>query len=431
MADNEGEDRDGGLCSTLGEMFVNQAWRVLSALLAGLSFGWACQAFELNLTASLEAAARLVGGLWLDALKMTILPLVGSLLIVGICETAEHSRSSRLGARILVLIGGLLCLATALAAVVSTALLSLWPSPVAGHLVTGTLTMATAPDLSAFARGILPHNVFQAAAEGSVLSIVVFCILFAIGLTRVEAPIRKVGLDFFRACSGALLQVVGGVLWLAPLGVLALAFNLGVTTGGAALGGLAHYVLIVSLVGVCAWLLAYPVAIGLGGLKLRAFSRAVLPAQAVALSTQSSIAALPSMLAAAKSLGVQEETAGFSLPIAVALFRITGPAMNLAVAIYTAHVLGLTLAPHTVAAGAAIAVLTTVGSVGLPGQTSFLTSITPIAAVMGVPVEPLVIFLAIEMAPDLIRTVGNVTADVALAAAVDRDAVPTTEETPC
>lgn len=410
---------------------MNQAWRVLSALLAGLSFGWACQAFGLSLTASLEAVARLVGGLWLDALKMTILPLVGSLLIVGICETAEHSRNSRLGARILALIGGLLCLATALAAVITPVLLSLWPSPVASHLVTGPLTMATAPDLSVFVRGILPQNVFQAAAEGAVLSIVVFCILFAIGLTRVEASIRKVGLDFFRACSGALLQVVSGVLWLAPIGILALAFNLGVTTGGTALGGLAHYVLIVSLVGVCAWSLAYPVAIGLGGLRLRAFSRAVLPAQAVALSTQSSIAALPSMLAAAKSLGVQDETASFSLPIAVALFRITGPAMNLAVAIYTAHVLGLALPPHTIAAGAVIAVLTTVGSVGLPGQTSFLTSITPIAAVMGVPVEPLIIFLAIEMAPDLIRTVGNVTADVALAAAVDRGAALSTEETPC
>lgn len=412
-------------------MFVNQAWRVLTALLAGLSFGWACQAFELDFTATLEAAAGLLGGLWLDALKMTILPLVGSLLIVGICETADHSRDSRLGAKILLLIGGLLCLATALAAVITPALLSLWPSPVASHLLAGAMTTPTTPDLSAFARGILPQNVFQAAAEGSVLSIVVFCILFAIGLTRVDAPIRKVGLDFFRACSGALLQVVAGVLWLAPLGVLALSFNLGVTTGGTALGGLAHYVLIVSFVGVCAWLLAYPVAVGLGRLNLRAFSRAVLPAQAVALSTQSSIAALPSMLAATKTLGIREETAAISLPIAVALFRITGPAMNLAVAIYTAHVLGLALAPHTIAAGAAIAVLTTVGSVGLPGQTSFLTSITPIAAVMGVPVEPLIIFLAIEMAPDLIRTVGNVTADVALAGAIDRGAFPTTEETPC
>ncbi|MNE91441.1 Sodium:dicarboxylate symporter family protein [compost metagenome] len=58
---------------------------------------------------------------------------------------------------------------------------------------------------------------------------------------------------------------------------------------------------------------------------------------------------------------------------------------------------------------------------GLPGQASFLTSITPIAAAMGLPIEPLVIFLAIEMIPDLVRTMGNVTADVALAAAADRE----------
>ena len=109
------------------------------------------------------------------------------------------------------------------------------------------------------------------------------------------------------------------------------------------------------------------------------------------------------------------------LPLAVAIFRATSPAMNLAVAIYAAHLTGTTLTPVAVAAGVLVAFLVSLSSVSLPGTISFVVSVGPIAMAMGVPVAPLGLLVAVEMLPDLMRTLGNVTMDVAVTATVDRE----------
>jgi len=142
----------------------------------------------------------------------------------------------------------------------------------------------------------------------------------------------------------------------------------------------------------------------------------------VAISTQSSLASLPAMLAATRSLGVRETVADVTLPLSVALFRATGPAMNLAVAIYVAHWLGIEVGMPAMIAGTAVAAVASYGAVSLPGQVSFFTSIAPIAFAMGVPVAPLAILIAVETIPDIFRTLGNVTWDVAVTGAVDRRA---------
>ena len=140
----------------------------------------------------------------------------------------------------------------------------------------------------------------------------------------------------------------------------------------------------------------------------------VMPAQAFAISTQSSLACLPVMLKSAEKLGVPVGAAGVVLPLAVAIFRATGPVMNLAVALYIAHWFGMELTLAQIAAGVAAGAITTMGAVSLPGQVSFITSIAPICLAMGVPVEPLALLIAVEMIPDLMRTLGNVTMDVAV-----------------
>ncbi|MFY8194661.1 MAG: dicarboxylate/amino acid:cation symporter, partial [Novosphingobium sp.] len=165
---------------------------------------------------------------------------------------------------------------------------------------------------------------------------------------------------------------------------------------------------------------AYAVAVFGARRGLGEFARAVLPAQALALSTQSSLATLPAMLTVCRKLGVRDQTSDLVMPLAVALFRATGPAMNLAVAIYVAHWFGIALTPSMLFAGFVVATLTTLGAVSLPGAISFVTSIGPISIAMGLPVEPLAILVAVEVLPDLMRTLGNVTMDVAVTATVDR-----------
>jgi proton glutamate symport protein len=209
-------------------------------------------------------------------------------------------------------------------------------------------------------------------------------------------------------------------LWIAPLGVFSLAVVVGSAAGGSAFGGLAHYIVLISIVGILVTLGAYPLAMIFGRLRLGEFTRALIPPQAVAISTRSSLASLPAMLAAAPRLGIREEVADVSLPIAVALFRATGPAMNVAVPFYIAHWLGLHPSITQMVAATAVGAVMSYGAVSLPGEVTYISSIAPIALALGVPIAPLALLVAVEMVPDIFRTVGNVSMDVALAAVVDR-----------
>ena len=182
--------------------------------------------------------------------------------------------------------------------------------------------------------------------------------------------------------------------------------------------GLARHFIGLVIVGVLIG--AYLLAIFGARMSPARFARAMIPAQAVAVSTQSSLASLPAMLDSAKRLGVRDATADFVLPLAVAIFRATSPAMNMAVAIYVAHLAGVELTPVTLLAGIAVALVISIGSVSLPGSISFVVSIGPIALAMGVPVEPLALLVAVEMLPDIMRTLANVTMNVAVTANVDK-----------
>jgi hypothetical protein len=215
-------------------------------------------------------------------------------------------------------------------------------------------------------------------------------------------------------------DTAGWVLMLAPIGVLGLAISLGAKTGADAIGGLAHYIVIVSAAGLVVLLASVGIALTIGRRRPGAFAKAMLPVYAVAISTQSSLASLPAMLAASRKLGVRESTADFVLPLAVAIFRGTSPAMNMGVAIYAAYLTGTPLSPWALGAGVLVAFLVSLSSVSLPGTLSFVVSVGPIAMAMGVPIEPLALLVAVEMLPDIMRTLGNVTADVAVTTAVDK-----------
>ena len=106
--------------------------------------------------------------------------------------------------------------------------------------------------------------------------------------------------------------------------------------------------------------------------------------------------------------------------MAVALLRATGPAMNLAVALYVANWFGVELGPAQYGVAIFAAVLTSMGAVSLPGTVSFITSCAPICIAIGAPVEPLALLIAVETLPDIFRTVGNVMHDVAVTGTVSR-----------
>jgi len=404
---------------------MSQPARILFALVLGLGLGIAAVASGGAWVERAIGIAEPIGGMWLNALRMTIVPLVVALLITGVAASAEAARAGRLASRGMVLFVVLLWTSALVAALLTPALLSLFPLPgESAAALRGALASAgsvgEAPGFAAFLQSIVPTNVVAAAAEDAILPLILFTLVFAFAITRLPAEQRERLVGFFQAIADTMLVVIGWVLWIAPVGVFALAFVVGARAGGSAFGALLHYVVIVSAVGIVVWLSAWLLAwLGAGISPLR-FTRAIAPSQAVAISTQSSLASLPAMLRAAGKLDVPVAASGVLLPMAVAIFRATGPVMNFAVAIYIAYLYAIPLTPMVLAIGVAAAATTTMGAVGIPGQASFVTSIAPICLAMGVPIEPLALLIAVEVIPDIFRTLGNVAMDVAATATVAR-----------
>ena len=406
------------------------SWWVLGALFVGLLLGAMVASAGDGWREPAVRVASLVGGLWLDALKMTVVPLIIALLITGIVGGTDAARAGGVAGRSFVWFVAVLTASAVFGAVMMIGLLNLFPLPAeaANALRAGlagvdaNAAASSVPTLDDFIKGVIPTNPIAAAANDKILPLVVFTALFGFAVTRIEPAQQRTVASFFQAIEKAMLVLIGWVLKLAPFGVFGLAFAVGAGAGAAAFGAVLHYVLLASVMGILVMLAGYGIAVFGAGWSLRSFTRAMIPSQTVAISTQSSLASLPAMLTAAKALGVPESNRDVSLPLAVALFRASGPAVNIAVAIYVAYWLQLELTWWNIAAGVAVASVASYWAVSLPGALSFVTSIAPIALVMGVPIEPLALLIAVEVIPDIFRTVSNVTMDVAVTGAVARGA---------
>ncbi len=416
----------------------SRGYWVLVALVIGLAGGIAAGGLGDGFREPAVQVASWIGGLWLDALKMTVVPLIVALLVTGIAKGAMAARAGRIAGRS-VLWFVVICTMSAIFGALTLPLLTgVFPLPreAAEALRVGLAAIdpaaaaATVPGVADFFRGIIPANVVAAASNGDILPLVVFSLLFALAIARIGEAKRATLVGFFEAVSDALLVVIGWVLWIAPLGVLALGFALGASAGGAAFAGLLHYVLLLSLIGVLVTLASFVIAVLFGRVPLPGFAKAMLAPFSVAFSTRSSLASLPAMLASARILKVRDQVVDVTLPMAVALFRATGPAMNIAVALYIAHMLGYDPSIGQIIAATAVAAVISYGSVSLPGEVSFITSIAPIAMALGVPITPLALLVAVEMVPDIFRTVGNVSMDVAVTTAVNRQTDEVSEAAP-
>ena len=401
--------------------------RIFIALILGLGVGIALAALVDPATvAQVASVADPVGGIWLDALQMTIIPLVVGLLFTGIASAAGTAGASRRAGVALLWFGALILAGGTMSVIVTPLLIDLWPIPAeAGRQLlasAGAAPAAVPLSLAEWFRSFVPSNAIAAAALGQMLPLVVFAMAFSLAATRIEGPVRASLTGFFEGVVATMLVLVNWVLWLAPIGVFALALLVGTRAGLGAIGVLAHYVSIVIAVEIVLIAGIYLLVAVLRPVPFVRFARAILPAQAVAVSTQSSIATLPAMIeVATDGLKLPQPVARLVLPLAVSIFRATSAPANLAVVLYVAALHGMDLSAGTLAAGVAVAFAVSIAAVGLPGQVSFITSVAPIALAMGIPIEVLPLLIAVELLPDLFRTIGNVTADLAVTTLLARE----------
>jgi len=401
--------------------------RVVIGLVAGLAVGALLAAA--NNPAWLQVVPTLepVGTLWLNALRMTVIPLIFSMLVTGIVAAAETAATGRVATRAITIFLIGLTAAGLLSAVLMPLFLAAWPvDPQAAEALRAAASASHAeipqlPPMREWIISLIPVNPIGAAAGDSVIQVVIFALFFGFAASKLAPETRAPLLAFFDAVTQTMFKIIQWVLWFAPVGVFALALKVGANGGLHAAGALVQYVLMMCALGIIVTVLAYPVAVVLGRTRLTTFARAIAPAQAVAISTQSSLASLPAMVTGAREqLGISERVTDITLPLAVSMFRITSPLFNLGIVIFIAHVSGVPLDFTRMAIGVALSVLTSFSVAGLPSQFSLFNTTVPISLGMGVPMELLPLIVAVEVVPDIFRTVGNVTADVAVTTVVAR-----------
>ena len=401
--------------------------RVLTGLLGGAALGIVLTKVQPAFASDMASFAQPIGDLWLNALQMTVVPLVFALVVLGVASTRDAAESGRTARRAILVFLLLLGAAAAFAAIFAPFQLSLLPRDTAlieslrAAIGTPVATETAAPGFAQRIATIIPANVIAAAAQAAMLPLVVCALLFGFALTRVEAHRRSQAIDLFQTLADIMVTIVRWVLWVAPLGVFALAFSVCVKAGVSILSALGWYILAMCTLYLAVTAGLYVVAVLAGGQRLRQFAAGILPAQVIAASTQSSLATLPAMVDSAQNrLGCSPGTTGLVLPMAVSLFRITSPVQYIGVSCFIAWIYGVDLSASQLAVGAALAVVISLGSVGLPGQVSLMAMNMPVVQAMGLPVAPLGLMLAVETIPDAFATVGNVTGDLAATTVVAR-----------
>lgn len=392
--------------------------RVLLGLALGVAIGLTLAILDPVAATTAASIVQPIGRLWLNALQMTVVPLVVALVVVGVTTATDAAASGRVARRAMLAFVVLLSAAALFAALAAPFVLSLLPRDAAMieslRAATGTpVTQTATPSLSSWFTAIIPSNAIAAAAQSAMLPLVVFALFFGFALTRIEAQRRARLVDLFQSIADTMIVIVRWVLWAAPLGVFALVLDVCAKVGVNMLSVFGFYILLQCSIYISLALMLYPVAVLAGGESIKRFAAGILPAQVIAASTQSSLASLPAMIESAQTrLGYPRAVTALVLPMAVSLFRITSPAQYMGVAAFIAWIYGIEPSAVQLATGAALAVVISLGSVGLPGQVSFMTTNMPVSQAMGLPLEPLGLLIAVDTIPDVFATVGNVTGDL-------------------
>jgi Na+/H+-dicarboxylate symporter len=413
----------GGDGSGSGSGMKSTLW-VLGALSGGLVLGALLAGTENPYLRGFVALVEPVGVVWVNAIRVTVIPLVFSLLVVAVASRRDPRTVGRLGVRAVALFTLLLAAGGAFTAFTAPSLLAgldIDPS-VASELrasaesAAGSIaaTVSRVPSLRDRLVGIVPSNVVAAASEGAILPVIVFALAFALAAGRLPPAPRETLTGFFDAVGRTMLVLVGWVLAAAPVGVFALAVGLASQMGFRAAGAIFYYVAVLSALLFAFTLALYPVVSLVSGTSLARFGGAAAPAQAVGATTRSSLAALPAMLQAARGrLDLDPEASGFLVPLAVSIFRVNVPIAWVVGVLFLGKLYGVPIDAGALATLVATSVLISFSVPGLPSASLYLMA--PVLAEMGLPPEGVGILIAVDVLPDVFKTTANVTSHLTAA----------------
>lgn len=394
------------------------AVRVLIGLLAGLTCG-AVLAGQATLAPLVVGVLTPLGTIFVNLIRMTVIPLVMSLLVATLGASAAARGLGRTGGRALLIAVGLLLAAAIVSGFVADRVMrniAVDHMPVPTQTASAPAAASTgAPSLSGWLVDLVPQNVVKSAADGAMLPLIVFSVLFGLALAEVDAPKRDAVLRLVEGIADTMQRLVSKVLMLAPVGVFALAVPLASKLGWNSAGAVVAYVgLVVVLTIVAAVVMLYPLGILAGPMSASAFLAYCAPAQSIAFASRSSLAALPAMVQSAERVPLSPQATTVVLPLAAAVYHFGAAVAQMVGVIFLAHFYGVTLTPLQHVSVVFAVVLATFAVPGIPGGS--IIAMVPALAVANLPLDGIGILLAVDAIPDMFRTTANVTGSLVLAA---------------
>jgi Na+/H+-dicarboxylate symporter len=379
-------------------------------------------------TSTVEFTAAL-GTLATNAVRLTIIPLIFTMLVV-----ATSTRSSVGVGRILGLsfatFAGLLILGAVYSLSLTPLIVRTIPPP--------SISIPTASS-SALQRGsdentdekraprsgwkvieeLVPSNLVRAAANDEFLPIVLFAILLGLATTHLPQTTSAPLIEFFDVSSRILRIMIVWILKFLPIGVFGIALSTTARTGPGLLGVVGYWIaLICGVLGLFTMLL-YVVARVAGRVSMASFARSLFEAQAVALATRSSIAALPALLKGAEThLPGARQVSQIVLALSAGGFKLNRAVSSLCRLFFLAYIFGIHLTVETVVIFAVTSLLTNLATPGVPSQG--LAPTLPLYLAAGIPVEGVILLGSVDVIPDFLMTLLNVTGDMTAVTIVAR-----------
>lgn len=366
-------------------------------------------------TLVVDGFLHVVGSVFVAALKMMVVPLVFVSLVVGVTALADLRALGRIGAKAV----GLYLATTAIAVTLALAL-GAAVAPGAGFdagAAAADFSGKPAPPLSQVLIDLVPTNPVAAMAEGNMLQVIVFALLFGVAITMSGARGTHV-LNFFRDLDAVIMHMVEWIMRLAPYGVFALIARTFAGQGLDLLLPLAAYFLTLTAALAIQLLVTYPLLLRLvGSLDPFAFLKKLRDPATFAFSTASSGATVPVTLRTVEyRMGVPNSIASFTVPLG-ATINMDGTAMMQGVAtVFIANVYGVDLSLADFLAVVLTATLASVGTAAIPAVG--LVTLTMVLGQVGLPVEGIALIIGVDRLLDMMRTTVNVAGDCAVSCVV-------------
>jgi Na+/H+-dicarboxylate symporter len=399
-------------------------WQILIAILLASLCGQLTGTEMSIFGVTFYAFYDFIGTMFMNALRMIIVPLITASIICGVANMGGRSDLGRLGGLTL----GYYALTSTLAILVGLFYVNLISPGIIDGVAAGeslnlsldeaTLASAVASvegrggaDVAAIFLRMIPTNIVAAAAEGQMLGLIFFALVFGYFMTQIPNRQGEVLLNFWQGISETMMRITMWVMRFAPYGVFGLVAATVASTGFAAFEPMLVFFFSVILALATHVLVVLPLLLKyLGGVSPIAHYKVMMPVVLTAFSTASSSATLPlSMETVEKDAGVSEKTTSFVLPLG-ATVNMDGTALYECVAaIFLAQAYGLELSFATQFTVVLIALLTSIGVAGIPAAS--LVAITVILTAIGLPVEAIGLLMVTDRILDMCRTAVNVFSD--------------------